>query len=306
MKNMLKYKIFTPAGISSFFVAHTKDKNGKKITDPLKIGAMGGGVSIYRGIKTWAVLDKGTGINVYINGKKENAKTSIKSVQLTLDKLNAGDKSITIYHEIEVPIGSGYGTSASGALGAALATAKALGKSISYMDALKIAHISDVLSLTGLGTAEGFISSGIVLIKKAGGPETAKIDKILISDDLYFISLYFGPIKKEKILSSDEFLNEVNRAGYVALKNILKNPDVRTFMGESRKFAEQSGLGDPEMLKISDDFVRNGAIGATQNMIGRSIHSIVHKKRLKHIYSLANEYNENVIVSRIFDCNVKE
>lgn len=304
---MANYKIFTPAGISSFFVAHTTDRNGNKIQDPLKIGAMGGGISIFKGVKTRAITkDDSSGIKVYINGREENAITTIKSVELTLKKLKIENKSVTVFHEIDVPVGSGYGTSASGALGASLATARVLGRTISYMDALKIAHISDVISLTGLGTAEGFISSGIVLIKKAGGPENARIDKILISDDLFFLSLHFGPIKKEGILSSDDFLRNVNKAGLVALKNILKNPDVRTFLSESRKFAQESGLGDPEMLEIADDFVKNGAVGATQNMIGKSVHSIVHRKRLKHIESLAKEYGENVIVSKIFDCNVKE
>ncbi|MDP8012271.1 MAG: hypothetical protein ACP5R3_01335 [Thermoplasmata archaeon] len=303
---MQGYRVFTPAGISSFFIAHTKDKNGRRITDPLKIGAMGGGISISNGIHTRAIIDdENYGIKVYINGKEENAITTIRSVDLTLKKFKER-RSVTIYHDIEIPIGSGFGTSASGAFGAALATAGALGRPISYMDALKIAHISDVLSLTGLGTAEGFISSGIVLIKKAGGPETAKIDKIPINDDLFLIALYFGPIKKEKILSSDEFLDNVNRAGKIALKNILKKPDVKTFMFESRMFAYKSGLGDEEMLEISDDLVKKNAIGATQNMIGRSIHSIVHRKNVKEIIKIAKNYTENIIVSKIFDCNLRK
>ncbi len=299
---MKKLTIFTPSGISSFFEAHTRDRLGRKIEDPLKIGSRGGGFAISSGTKTTVEVDyERKGIDVYINGKIEDAKTSRIAVELTLKKLKVQDIYVKVSHEIQVPTGSGFGTSASGALGIALSLSHLLNKPFSLMEGIRIAHMADVLALTGLGTAEGFISGGCVLITKPGAPGYGEVDKILFEKDLYVLALYFGPISKEKVLKSEEMVEIVNKYGHSALMKIKRKPTVESLLKYSREFAERSGIGNPEMLKISDELKNNGAIGATQNMIGMAVHSVVRKKNIEKILKIAKEYTEKIIVSKIYE-----
>ncbi len=299
---MKKVSIFTPSGISSFFEAYTKDRFGKKIEDPLKIGSRGGGFAISSGTKTTVEINTmKKGVDIYINGKSEEGKTSRLAVELTLKKLKINDIYVKVSHKIDVPVGSGFGTSASGALGIALSLSYALNKPFSLMEGIKIAHVADVLAITGLGTAEGFISGGCVLITKPGAPGYGEVDRILVEKDLYVVALYFGPISKEKVLKSEEMVEVVNRFGRSAFLKIKRKPTVESLLKYSREFAEMSGIGHPDMLKISDELKSNGAVGATQNMIGKAVHSVVRKKNIEKVLKTAKEYTEKIIVSKIYE-----
>ena len=51
---------------------------------------------------------------------------------------------VTVEHQIEVPIGTGFGTSAGGALTAGLALKEAIGLPLTYNQIGKIAHIAEI------------------------------------------------------------------------------------------------------------------------------------------------------------------
>jgi|BEDMetMinimDraft_2_1075160.scaffolds.fasta_scaffold00025_31 Predicted archaeal kinase (sugar kinase superfamily) len=299
---MGKYKIYTPAGLSSFFEACIFNEKGNIIEDPSIKGARGGGFTLEKGTITTTTIDENNKeVEVYINGKKENAVTTKNAVKLLLNFLNKKDIGVKVYHKISLPIGAGFGTSASGALGAILSLSYELGHPISIINAIRLSHIADVLSYTGLETAEGFATGGVVLITEPGTFWNAEVEKIAYSRDILIVAAYFEPIKKESILKSIDALVELNKVAKETMKNVLKYPTVDNLLKESRIFAEKSGIGDKEMLKISDELVKNGAIGATQNMIGRAVHCAVYKKTLSKIVDLLKQYTENVYVSKIHD-----
>ena len=113
----LTAKAFAPAAISSFFEIHDT-QDDKTITDLEKVGAIGGGFGLEKGVLTTVSAQEAekNGINVFINSKlTEQAKTTTKVIETLLNKTNT-KYDVTVKHEIEVPIGTGFGTSAGGAL----------------------------------------------------------------------------------------------------------------------------------------------------------------------------------------------
>jgi len=299
---MSRLKVFTPAGLSSFFEACIFDERGNLIENPEIKGARGGGFALEEGSLTEVkVSDESKEIKVYINGKREDAKTSKKAVELFLEKFGLKEIGVTVNHRIKLPVGAGFGTSASGALGAILALSFEIGKPISLIEALKLTHVAEVLSYTGLGTSEGFATGGVVLITKPGALWEGKVEKILYDKDIRIVAGFFEPISKENVLKSVDFLMEVNRVARLTMDKILQNPTVETLLKASREFAEKSGIGSNEILKIADELTKCGAIGATQNMIGKAVHCAVFKKKVDQIIKIIRQYTEKVYVSKIHE-----
>ncbi len=301
----MRSAFFTPAVISSLFEAHVVSEDGVPIADPLRVGARGGGMALTAGIRTYVKVKPKSGpisIEVRINGEPSDAKTTRTAVSMVLERFGVLDGiRIIVSHWLDVPTGAGFGTSASGAMGAALALSAALGRPLPIVEASRMAHVADVLSSTGLGTAEGLVAGGIGLVTEPGALWIGRFERIPFNHSLYVVSLYFGPIEKSSILGSPDILERVNKAGAEAMRRIMSDPRPEVLLREARRFAELSGIGDHELLSIADEMTAAGAIGATQNMIGRAVHAVVHRKRLSAVVKVASEYGNSLIVSRIYD-----
>lgn len=293
-------EVFTPAVVSSIFEACLKDEGGNPIKDPLRIGARGAGFAMNAGVRTRVRLVEGAGVRVSINGRLEEARTTVNAVRIAANALGYAG-GVEVEHEIGVPIGSGFGTSASGALGAALALSLALNRPLSLVSAVRVAHEADVVSGTGLGTAEGLLAGGIGVVIEPGAPWFGSIDKIPFSEDLVVVSVHFGGIEKSTVLSSQEALARVNEAGRRGVERVRANPTVKSLLREARVFAEESGIGDPGLLRMADELVKAGALGASQNMIGKAIHAIARGDALGDLLRVARGFGGSLIVSSIYD-----
>ncbi len=118
---MISSSVFVPCAISSFFEICDTNPDGSRIQDPLKIGARGGGFILKKGNTTRARSGKGIKSDqVTINGKSApGARTSLKVLELLRE--NYDIEPVRLSHKIDPPIGSGFGTSGAGAVGAAIA-----------------------------------------------------------------------------------------------------------------------------------------------------------------------------------------
>ncbi len=230
---MKKAKAFAPAEISSFFEIHDT-KDGKPITDLEKVGAIGGGFGLERGVTTTVTARESEKnvVNVFINSKPAlKAKTTKQVVETLLGK-TATKYEVTVKHQIEVPIGTGFGTSAGGALTAGLALREAIGLPLTYNQIGKIAHVVEIQCLTGLGTVSSLtFSGGCVLVVEPGAPGVCQIDRIPISPEYMVVAGFFkSKISKASVLSSQQKKNEINNYGKKALEAILAEPTLENFM----------------------------------------------------------------------------
>jgi len=161
---MSKLKIgraFAPAAVSSFFEIHDTEE-GKPIADLEKVGARGGGFGLEKGVSTKVTAreSKKSKVNVFINSEcADEARTTKKVVEQLLRGVSE-KYEVTVDHKIEVPIGSGFGTSAGGALTAGLALKNALDLPLTYNQIGKIAHIAEIECGTGLGTVSSLTYTG--------------------------------------------------------------------------------------------------------------------------------------------------
>jgi len=276
---------FSPAGISSFFQICDRAPDGTPLTDPEQIGARGGGFALTKGVLTEvsAAKSEKKRFNVFINGKPApETETTRMVVDMLLENVQE-NYNVTVKHRVEVPIGAGFGSSAAGALGTALALSKALNISLTYNQLGRIAHVAEVKCRTGLGTVGGLMLGGCVLVVEPGAPRYGVIDRIPISQDYQIVAGVFAPRLTKNFLESKEKEAVINEMGQKTMKKILSNPSLENLLRSCREFAEKTGLATERVRKLIDAAEEAGAVGATQNMLGEAVHALVKAEKMENV-----------------------
>ncbi len=262
--------VFVPSHITGFF----------EIIDNqnlLKKGSRGAGIVMDKGVITKTKISDGNGIKIKINGQNDprNATITEKTIEIIKREYNLDDKKIMIDHEVGVPIGAGFGTSAAFALGTALGISNILKLPLTFNGAAQIAHIAEVEMKSGLGDVIGEISGGMVLRLKEGAPGIGSTDKILLneSEELFIISKTFGEIKTADIIEDPVCKERINSIGRNLLLKLIKYPKPENLMNLSKKFAEKTGLMSSEVSEIVK-ILEEETVGASMAMLGNTAFAI--------------------------------
>ncbi len=301
---MIKAKAFAPAAISSFFeICDTQD--GKPIKDLEQIGARGGGFGLEKGVHTQITIEeaKKNRIEVFINSKiAPEAKTTRHVIEALLAKVTE-KYAVRVDHQIDVPIGSGFGTSAGGALTAGLALGEALELPLTYNQIGKIAHVAEIQFQTGLGTVSSLtFSGGCVLVVEPGAPGICQIDRIPVKPDYLVVAGFFkSNVPKKPVLSSSQRKQEINRFGKKTMESILLEPSLKNFLECCWEFSQKVGFATENTRQLVRLAKKAGAVGAAQNMIGEAVHAVVHVKNVDAVAEAFKQTlpQQQVIVSKI-------
>ncbi|MEM3880277.1 MAG: hypothetical protein QXD19_00855 [Candidatus Bathyarchaeia archaeon] len=300
---MPKASAFSPAGISSFFEICDRTADGTPIADLERVGARGGGFGIQRGVLTEVTVSeaKASTIRVLINGVPAPEAETTRAVAEMLLRRSSKFYEVTVNHKVDVPIGAGFGSSAAGALTAALALAKALELPLTYNQIGRIAHAAEVQCRTGLGTVGPLMLGGCILTVRPGAPGISVIDRIPLSDNYVIVAGVFGAIPTRQVLASAEKRREVNRWGRKTLEAILDEPSVENFMACCLEFAEKTGFMTPRVRHLAKLAEQAGAVGVAQNMVGEAVHALTLEENAAEIAEAFKQVlpNENIIIAKI-------
>jgi pantoate kinase len=274
-------KAFAPGAISSVFEIFNTNPNGAPVADLKYMGARGGGFGLKLGVHTKVVVEDASenSIQVAINNQPDLDAKVTRSVAQTL-LCQAGKKcAVSVAHQIDVPIGMGFGTSAGGALTTGLALKEILNLPLTYNQIGEIAHLAEIQLQTGLGTVSSLtVGGGLILVTEPGAPGVCKIDRIPINPNYVIVAGFYNTKIPKTILSSPEHKTAINRYGKAALEKILEKPCLETFLSSCWTFAQKAGFASDGVCELVDLAMKAGAIGATQNMIGEAVHAVVLEK----------------------------
>jgi len=278
-------KAFSPAGISSFFEICDTSPDGSPILELERVGARGGGFGIRKGVTTEVFVEENSvgSVNVFINGKvAPEAETTKAVAEMLLKKVDTSYK-VVIKHRVDVPIGAGFGSSAAGALTAALALSKALGLNLTYNQLGRIAHVAEIKCKTGLGTVGPLMLGGCIITLEPGAPGIAIIDRIPITTDYAVVAGIFGPILTKEVLSSKEKRLAVNKWGRKTLEKILSEPSLENFLACCWEFAQKTGFATERVRTLVKLAEKAGAVGAAQNMVGEAVHALTTLENAENV-----------------------
>jgi len=240
---------------------------------------------ISRGVLTHVRLKRAdrSRVSVRINNRAaSHAKTTIAAVARLL-QISGEKYEVIIEHDVDVPIGAGYGASAAGSLSAALAFSEAADLGLSVNEVGRVVHGAEIVSGTGLGTVGPILTGGFILTRKSGGPGIAVIDRLPVSQRLKVVSACLGPISTREALRSRGLRRKVNALGKATFQCIARDLRPSNFMRASKKFAYGLGLMSPQTAQLIELMETAGAIGATQNMLGQAVHAIADEDVARRI-----------------------
>jgi pantoate kinase len=295
---------FAPGAISSFFeICDTQ--NGKPITDLERMGAIGGGFGLEKGVHTKVSVQESqnNSVDIFINFKLvPQAKTTKKVAEALLAQTNK-KYAVIIEHQVEVPIGTGFGTSACGALTAGLALKKALALPLTYNQIGKIAHVAEIENQTGLGTVSALtFTGGCVLVVEPGAPGICQIDRIPITPNYMIVAgFFYSKMPKKTVLSSPERKQQINFYGRKTLQTILAKPSLENFLDSCWEFSQKAGFATENVRQLVSLAKKNGAIGAAQNMLGEAVHALVLEENVEQVAEAFKQVlpSQQVIVSKV-------
>lgn len=260
---------FVPAHITGFFEIREHE-------DPLKMGSRGAGVVLDKGIDTGVVVrdsDENL-VKVFYDGK-ECGCTTTKSVVKEVLESTCGAYEVEVHHFPKLPVEYGFGLSASGGLGAALALNFALELELDYRKLGEIAHRAEVRNGTGLGDVIAELSKGMVLRTKEGAPGRGKISFMPL--DSYVVSFMVGkPLRTKTVLKNRTKKLAINAIGRKCVKEMLKNPTPERFMELSKRFTIETGLAQRKVEKAIKTLEKAGINGA-MCMLGNAVFTLTKK-----------------------------
>ncbi|MDA1197249.1 MAG: hypothetical protein O2779_04780 [Nanoarchaeota archaeon] len=245
-------RAFSPGNITLFFGIYN-DEN------PLKSGSIGVSFATTKG--AFATAQQAEHKQLIINDKEAKFPTVETAIQLLTDQ------PVKIEIKTELPIGHGYSMSASCTLAALLATNQVLNINKTKKQLALIAHQSEVINNTGLGSITAEYLGGILSRRARAEPLEAK-ELNVEHKVLYYRTL--GPILTKEVITNPEMKTRINLACSKAIKGI-STPSLEQLFHLGKTFALETGLlQDPELIQLIEQVESEGG-AATMNMVGKSI-----------------------------------
>ncbi|MDA4118904.1 MAG: hypothetical protein OK455_11255 [Thaumarchaeota archaeon] len=278
---------FAPAVISNFFVIHDEAMLSRPI-DLQRVGATGGGFTLSKGVYTRASVEENqpAAVSVSMNGDASyRATTARKAVSLLLKAAKRVRTRVDLEQRVQVPIGAGFGSSSASALSAAMAVASALDLGMDKAQVASFAHQADILCGTGLGTVSStYDHVGAGIITHAGGPGVAVVERVKVPSDSRVVTATLSTMRgKGALLSSPGLKRNLNELGQEALEQALASRSFEGLLAAGETFAEKLGLEAPGIGRLISAAKTSGATAASQNMVGNSMHAVVHKEGVERL-----------------------
>jgi len=155
-----------------------------------------------------------------------------------------------------------------------------LNLNLSYYERGKIAHIAEVENRTGLGTVCGQLGRGLCMLKEPGYP--CNYERINIPEGIKIICGTFGMIHTKSILTDPVLSKRIKDAGKKALKKLIQEPSMMTFIRESIDFVHATNILELLQLEktreLMDNLNKLDILGASMNQLGRSVYAVGYEK----------------------------
>ena len=290
----MRAKAFSPAHITGFFKAELDGK------EPNQLGSLGAGFSIQKGVKTTVNVRSKTehDINNYAIRVKGFNTGDIRVSEYVLNEFLLDEKYFDVTHEIDVPVGYGFGCSGAVALSLAIALNDALKYGYTKTKVAQIAHKAEIKCQTGLGDVLASYYGGFEIRTKSGAPGVGEVQRITPKEKLEVMIICFNPISTKKFLK--EKISLINGLGGKMVQKLVKSQDMDEFQDMSIKFAQYIHVITPKMNKVIKDLHDNG-IKCGIALFGETIFSLVTKDKKQKALEILKKYDDGVVITSRID-----
>lgn len=241
---------FVPGHVTVFFSPRWRD-------DPAHTGSTGAGLTLADGVSV--SFEAGAAPRVTLNGES----IAVEPVDRVLDALAATGQ---VAVESPLPLGEGFGVSGAMALGTALAANRALDGARTENELVRLAHVAEVRSNTGLGDVVAQARGGVPIRLAAGAPPHGALDGIPAAARVEHCS--FGELSTADVITDD--VSALQAAGDRALADLRDRPTLVALFELGRRFARDADLLTPP-VEAAIDAVQAAGGEATMGMLGETV-----------------------------------
>jgi pantoate kinase len=236
----------------------------------LEKGSLGAGLSIKRGVQTSVSYNEQPTVDIYFNNEKTHSTYSAvteKVIELLVPKKDR--THFQINHDFEVPLSTGFGASAAGALGCAFSINDYLQLNRPKIELFRIAHQAEVLLRSGLGDIIGLFQGGLEIRTKEGAPGYGKTTAFSNVEDWKLATISFGSLSTSEILSDPHKRQLINTSGHKLVQQLIETPTFSKFINLTKKFTRSASLMSLNLQKFIAALPKG--IEASQIMLGDSL-----------------------------------
>jgi pantoate kinase len=297
---MSSFRAFSPGHITGFFQICDESEN------LIEKGSRGAGVSVSKGVTTTVEVEPAhsSTIQIKLNGDTSfHAPVSEGVIAYFLERRPDQSYDIHVNHEVDLPIGAGFGMSGAGALSLALALNEAADFSLTRLEVAQVAHIVEVQHRTGLGTVIAEFFGGIEIRSTAGGPGVGHVEVLPASEEFRVVCLSLGPLPTPNYLTDPKTRKRINERGGLLTDALRANPTVDKFLEYSRHFAEYIGLISARVKRVLQDTDKAGFTCSTA-IFGENIFSLVLPEQVQKLADILANYSdpEHEVLIMEIDC----
>jgi len=209
----------------------------------LRKGSRGAGLSINRGVITTVRKTTDPGYKIFFDGKtrpETEATVTKQIIELLLPKTERSN--LRIEHIFQVPLSSGYGASAAGAVGTAYAINDLLELGLTQLELFQIAHRAEVLMKSGLGDVIGLYQGGLEIRLREGAPGVGETIPFKNVDGWKVATVHLGTLPTSGVLSNHHKRKIVNNAARDVISELKLSPTFSNFIKQSVAFTINANL----------------------------------------------------------------
>jgi pantoate kinase len=243
--------------------------------DLLRKGSRGAGLSINRGVITTVRKTIDPGFEVFFDGKirlRTEAAVTKQIVELLLPEKQRSN--LRIEHTFQVPLSSGYGASAAGAVGAAFAINDLLELGLTKLELFQIAHRAEVITKSGLGDVIGLYQGGLEIRLREGAPGVGKTMPFKNIDRWKVATVHLGTLPTSEVLSNHHKRKIVNNAAREVISELIQSPTFSNFVTQSVTFTVEANLWSNRLSECIKNLPES-VIGS-QIMLGEAFFIFYH------------------------------
>ncbi|MHA2363482.1 MAG: pantoate kinase [Candidatus Hodarchaeales archaeon] len=239
-------------------------------SSPLEKGSRGAGFCINRGVMTEVEVNTKKTHQIFFNNKKQPPGLALVSENiLKIMKENISIRKLDLRHTFEVPMGSGFGASAAGALSTVFAIRDTLDLDYSDLDLWQIAHTAEIYSQSGLGDILGLYTGGFEFREIPGAPGIGKTKKIKgFTDDYKIMTISLGPLSTKMILTDPKLRKKINSIGYDTIEQFKQYLTFQSFLEYANDFTNKVELISDELKTILTKLHNLKSVHGAQIMLG--------------------------------------
>jgi pantoate kinase len=247
---------FAPAHISCFFRPFDSE-------DQLRKGSAGAGIRLSSGTRT-SIEEINGETKITMNGEPFGADIT----RLVLESMAPG-RSFSVEIDNALPMGQGFGMSASGAVSTALCVAELLG--LKKEEAFKAAHVAEIAGYGGLGDVAGIMNETHQPTRSVAGlPPAGKMAYSGLSFPKLTVAVLGPKLSTASVLSEPARYKLIQEKGAAALKDFLHSMTVEDLFYVSNRFSAAIGVED-RAVSAAIRKLKSEKIRAAMCMLGNSL-----------------------------------